>query len=114
MLSPLCQLNEHSHKNCCLTTFLTQLSVKLRMKEWEFKNGSRTVGDSTSLSSLQSFPSFETSTGRIIRITVVEGRNLAAKDRNGKSDPYVRLRYGKVLSPFYDFFVLIKTPIACS
>jgi hypothetical protein len=65
------------------------------MKEWLFRDGSRAGADMTSL---QSIPSFEVSTGRIVRITIVEGRNLAAKDRNGKSDPYVWLRYGKVFS----------------
>lgn len=76
-----------------------KLCVKLLMKEWQFTDGSRTGGDSInggSLSTSQSLPSFETHTGRTLKITVLEGRNLAAKDRSGKSDPYIRLRYGKL------------------
>lgn len=29
-------------------------------------------------------------------VTVVEGRNLTAKDKSGKCNPYVKLQYGKV------------------
>eukprot|EP00250_Pteridium_aquilinum_P010520 c19447_g1_i1 orf=1765-3852(+) len=76
-----------------------KLSVKLLIKEWQFTDGSRTGGDfvnGTLSNTFQALPSFEAHTGRTIKITVLEGRNLAAKDRTGKSDPYVRLRYGKM------------------
>lgn len=75
------------------------LSVRLLMKEWHFMDGSRTDSDAVNgnVSNKWHFlPSFEALTGRTLRITIMEGRNLAAKDRSGKSDPYVRLRYGKV------------------
>lgn len=75
-----------------------KLFVKLVVKEWQFIDGSRTGDDyaNGTIPTLQYLPSFETHTGRTLRITVLEGRNLAAKDRTGKSDPYVRLRYGKL------------------
>ncbi|KAI5061768.1 hypothetical protein GOP47_0024273 [Adiantum capillus-veneris] len=75
------------------------LSIRLLIKEWQFTDGSRTADDAMSvniLNTLHSLPSFEAHTGRTLRVTVMEGKNLAAKDRTGKSDPYVRLRYGKV------------------
>lgn len=76
------------------------LSVKFLVKEWQFADGSKSGGESINGSSLNKslslLPSFETHTGRTLKITILEGRHLAAKDRSGKSDPYVRLRYGKL------------------
>ncbi|KAH7404885.1 hypothetical protein KP509_15G048600 [Ceratopteris richardii] len=76
-----------------------ELCVSLIVTEWQFVDGSRIRSDTFNKMPsklLYSFGSLETITGRTLRITVVEGRNLAAKDRTGKSDPYVQLRYGKV------------------
>ena len=42
---------------------------------------------------------FHSPTGRKLKITIVEGGNLAGKDRSRKSDPYVKLQYGKVGFP---------------
>lgn len=35
-------------------------------------------------------------TGRKLYVTVVEGKDLAAKEKSGKFDPYFKLQYGKV------------------
>ncbi|CAL5326938.1 unnamed protein product [Camellia sinensis] len=75
------------------------LAVKLVLKEWQFSDGSHSL-NSINLSSQQSLygsSNFLSRTGRKICITVVEGKNLMVKDKFGKSDPYVKLQYGKVL-----------------
>lgn len=76
-----------------------ELTVKLVLKEWQFSDGS--IGsDAVHLSPQQSlygssnlFPR----TGRKIYITIVEGKELMVKDKFGKSDPYVKLQYGKAM-----------------
>lgn len=75
-----------------------QLTVKLVLKEWQFSDGSHS-SNSFHLSSRPSFygsSNFPTGTGRKICITVAEGKDLLVKDKFGKSDPYVKLQYGKV------------------
>jgi hypothetical protein len=73
--------------------------VRLVLKEWQFSDGSHSL-NSYNLSSRQSsvFGSSTVlpSTGRKINITVVEGKDLFAKEKSGKCDPYVKLQYGKV------------------
>ncbi|KAI8528683.1 hypothetical protein RHMOL_Rhmol12G0166600 [Rhododendron molle] len=75
------------------------LTVKLVLKEWQFSDGSHS-SNSFRLSSRPSFygsSNFPTGTGRKICITVAEGKDLLVKDKFGKSDPYVKLQYGKIL-----------------
>ncbi|KAG7942109.1 hypothetical protein I3843_16G082900 [Carya illinoinensis] len=76
-----------------------ELTVRLVLKEWQFSDGSHTL-NSYHLSSRQSFYGSPTSlsrTGRKIGITVMEGKDLIAKDKSGKCDPYVKLHYGKAV-----------------
>ena len=76
-----------------------QLSVRLVLKEWMYSDGSHSSNryHVSPQQSLYGASSFVSSTGRKINITVVEGKDLPTKDKNGKCDPYVKLQYGKVV-----------------
>ncbi|KAL3512244.1 hypothetical protein ACH5RR_024961 [Cinchona calisaya] len=76
-----------------------ELTVKLYLKEWQFSDGSHSMS-SLRVGSRQSSngsSSFLPSTGRKLYVTLVEGKNLVVKDKFGKSDPYVKLQYGKAI-----------------
>ncbi|KAH7851027.1 hypothetical protein Vadar_006275 [Vaccinium darrowii] len=76
-----------------------ELTVKLVLKEWQFSDGSHSL-TSNHLSSSKSICGSSNHlprTGRKIYITVVEGKDLMVKDKFGKSEPYVKLQYGKVI-----------------
>lgn len=77
---------------------LLQLRVRLVLKEWMFSDGSHSSNRyrASPQQSLYGASSLLSSTGRKINITVVEGKDLPTKDKNGKCDPYVKLQYGKV------------------
>lgn len=86
--------------------------MKLLLKEWQFSDGSHTL-TSDRLSSRQSIygsANFLPRTGRKIYVTVVEGKDLMVKDKFGKSEPYVKLQYGKVNV----YFLFIKKYYFCS
>ncbi|XXG83764.1 hypothetical protein AAC387_Pa10g1447 [Persea americana] len=74
-----------------------ELTVKLALKEWQFSDGLNSLDNPANVSSRQALygPSFQSTTGRKLKITVVEGRNLMF--RSGKIEPYVKLQYGKSL-----------------
>lgn len=75
-----------------------ELMVRLVLKEWQFADGSHTVGLRVgSQPSLYQMQSAQSKTGRKIYVTVVEAKDLAGKDRSGKSEPYIKLQYGKVV-----------------
>ncbi|KAF8022532.1 hypothetical protein BT93_F0141 [Corymbia citriodora subsp. variegata] len=76
-----------------------ELTVRLVLKEWQFSDGSHSLKDSlvNSRNSLNGSSNLLLVTGRKLSITVVEGKDLISKDRNGKCEPYVKLQYGKVL-----------------
>ncbi|KAK4800095.1 hypothetical protein SAY86_025460 [Trapa natans] len=79
-----------------------ELTVSLMLKEWQFSDGSHTLQSSRlSRNSLNGSGSGSSNllsrTGRKISITVVEGKDLSVKDRNGKCETYVKLQYGKSL-----------------
>ncbi|KAM5571170.1 synaptotagmin-5 [Rosa sericea] len=74
-----------------------ELTVKLVLKEWQFSDGSHVLDNLSSRSSLFGSSNFLPRTGRKVNITVVEGKDLIAKDRSGKCAPYVKLQYGKIL-----------------
>ncbi|KAF3438565.1 hypothetical protein FNV43_RR21328 [Rhamnella rubrinervis] len=76
-----------------------ELKVKLVLKEWQFSDGSQSSNNFhvRSHQSLNRSSNFLSRTGRKIHITVVEGKDLFVKDKSGKSEPYVKLQYGKVL-----------------
>ncbi|KAA8541229.1 hypothetical protein F0562_025164 [Nyssa sinensis] len=76
-----------------------ELTVKLVLKEWQFSDGSHSL-NSLHLKSRQSLhgsSNFLSRTRRKIYITVVEGKDLTVKDKFGKYNPYVKLKYGKAL-----------------
>lgn len=75
------------------------------LKEWQFSDGSVTLSNSLGnglQSSLDGSPKLQSTTGRRLRVRVVEGRALTANSKSGKCDPYVKLQYGKV-SPLLKF-----------
>lgn len=75
-----------------------QLTVSLKLEEWQFADGSVTVSNSLSSGlSLDALPKLQPRTGRMLRVKVVEGRALAVNSKSGKCDPYVKLQYGKAL-----------------
>ncbi|PIA39770.1 hypothetical protein AQUCO_02600319v1 [Aquilegia coerulea] len=76
-----------------------QLTVKLVLREWTFSDGSRSLNNPSHLISQQSIdgPSNTSPTGRKLKVTIIEGRDLIGKDKFGKCDPYIKLQYGKTL-----------------
>eukprot|EP00252_Welwitschia_mirabilis_P021688 TRINITY_DN5627_c0_g1_i1.p1 TRINITY_DN5627_c0_g1~~TRINITY_DN5627_c0_g1_i1.p1 ORF type:complete len:842 (-),score=186.13 TRINITY_DN5627_c0_g1_i1:179-2704(-) len=76
-----------------------EITVKLLVREWQFADGSRSLQGFNTLHPQQSLPgSWSTAsppTGRKLKVTVVEGRNLTGKERSGKCDPYVKVQHGK-------------------
>ncbi|KAI3962948.1 hypothetical protein MKW92_031788 [Papaver armeniacum] len=76
------------------------LTVRLVLKEWQFADGSVSSNNTSLVGSQRSMnrPSDDhPRTGRKIKLTVVEGRDLVVKDKAGKSNAYVKLQYGKGL-----------------
>jgi Ca2+-dependent lipid-binding protein len=65
------------------------------MKEWQFAEGEPAVS-SHHAPSLSRIDSVSLLTGRTIRVTVAEGRDLMPADYTGFSDPYVKLQYGNI------------------
>ncbi|KAI3920777.1 hypothetical protein MKW98_005603 [Papaver atlanticum] len=79
---------------------LGELTVRLVLKEWQFADGSVSSNNTSVVGSQRSMnrPSDDhPRTGRKIKLTVVEGRDLVVKDKAGKSNAYVKLQYGKGL-----------------
>ncbi|ESW24745.1 hypothetical protein PHAVU_004G156400 [Phaseolus vulgaris] len=77
-----------------------ELKVSIVVKEWQFSDGSHSLNSIRSTNSQQSIngsPNIQLKTGRKISVIVVEGKDLAARDKSGKFDPYVKLQYGKVV-----------------
>lgn len=73
--------------------------MSLVLKEWQFSDGSISLGNSVISRSQPSFygsPNLQLRTGRKLKVAVAEGRNLFVKEKSGKCDPYVKLQYGKV------------------
>jgi len=76
---------------------ISQLVVKLVLKEWQFSDGSHSVGLRVDPQpAVYGASNFESKTGRKIHVIVVEARDLVGKDKSGKSEPYVKVQYGKV------------------
>ncbi|KAH1235998.1 Synaptotagmin-4 [Glycine soja] len=75
-----------------------ELKVKFVVKEWQFSDGSHSLNSlrSNSQRSLIGSSSLLSKTGRKLKITVVEAKDLAAKDKSEKINPYIKLLYGKV------------------
>ncbi|KAF6135483.1 hypothetical protein GIB67_015336 [Kingdonia uniflora] len=70
-----------------------EINVRLVLREWQFSDGSRSLVNYFlgSQQSIFGWPNVQPRTGRKLKITVVEGRNLLGKDKYGKCDPYVKL-----------------------
>ncbi|KAG5014737.1 hypothetical protein JHK85_020873 [Glycine max] len=75
------------------------VEVKFVVKEWQFSDGSHSLNSlrSNSQRSLIGSSSLLSKTGRKLKITVVEAKDLAAKDKSEKINPYIKLLYGKVV-----------------
>ncbi|KAI3976577.1 hypothetical protein MKX01_008435 [Papaver californicum] len=79
---------------------LGELTVRLVLKEWQFADGSVSSNSTSIVGSQRSMNRAlddQPRTGRKIKLTVVEGRDLVVKDKAGKSNSYVKLQYGKGL-----------------
>ncbi|XP_028786874.1 extended synaptotagmin-1-like [Neltuma alba] len=74
-----------------------ELKVRIVVKEWQFSDGSHSLNNFrlNSQHSLNGSSPLLPRTGRKLNITVVEGKNLSAKDKSGKFEPYIKLQYGK-------------------
>ncbi|KAK9714101.1 hypothetical protein RND81_06G071700 [Saponaria officinalis] len=73
-----------------------ELTVQLVLKEWQFSDGSHSIG--LHLGTQPSFQGLANSkTGRKFYVTVVEGQDIGGKDKTGRYEPYVKLQYGKVV-----------------
>lgn len=96
LLKVFCKSNAAFFTNNSI--IFVQLKVKLVLKEWQFSDGSHSL-NGFHVRSRQTFTgssNYLLRTGRKINITVVEGKELSGKDRNGRCNPYVKLQYGKV------------------
>ncbi|XP_027340284.1 synaptotagmin-4-like isoform X2 [Abrus precatorius] len=76
-----------------------ELKVKIVVKEWQFSDGSHSLNNlhASSRQSLIGSSNLLSKTGRKLKITVVEAKDLAARDKFGKFEPYIKLQYGKVV-----------------
>lgn len=71
-----------------------ELMVRLNLREWQFSDGSHSFG--LHLGAHPSFSALSNSkTGRKLYITVKEAKDFPGKEKSGKSEPYVKLQYGK-------------------
>ncbi|ERN03977.1 extended synaptotagmin-1 isoform X1 [Amborella trichopoda] len=76
-----------------------EITVRFVLNEWQFADAMKSLNGSSNFSSQSTYGSqYFQPTGRNLIVTVVEGRDLTGKDKSGKSEPYVKLQYGKVLS----------------
>ncbi|CAK9192592.1 unnamed protein product [Sphagnum troendelagicum] len=108
-LGVLASRAEHCGKEVTMTLPLEhatgELTIKLTLKEWQFADGSKAVANYNpsavihmqQQTMLGSYNGLNAHTGRKLKICTVEGRNLAPMDRTGKSDPYLKLFYGKLV-----------------
>lgn len=77
-----------------------ELKVSIVVKEWQFSDGTHSLNNlrNNSQQSLNGSSNIQLRTGKKLKITVVEGKDLAAaKEKTGKFDPYIKLQYGKVM-----------------
>ncbi|KAK7358279.1 hypothetical protein VNO77_00206 [Canavalia gladiata] len=76
-----------------------ELKLKIVVKEWQFSDGSHSLNNlhASSQKSLNGSSNLLSKTGRKLKITVLEAKDLPAKDKFGKFEPYVKLQYGKVV-----------------
>ncbi|CAK9869456.1 unnamed protein product [Sphagnum jensenii] len=94
---------EHCGKEVTMTvplenTAAGELTVRLELKEWQFSDGSRAVANHLpGTFTLNSVPSLNPYTGRKLRISAVEGRNLAPVSTDGSINPYLKLFYAKLV-----------------
>ncbi len=97
---------------CVFVCVRVQLTVRLELKEWQFSDGSRAVANHLpGTITLNSVPSLHPYTGRKLRISAVEGRNLAPMSAGSSINPYLKLFYAKVKLEvlFFLFIASIKS-----
>lgn len=82
--------------------------MKIVVKEWQFSDGSHSLNNlrSNSQRSLIGSSTLLSKTGRKLKITIVEAKDLVTKDRSGKVSPYVKLQYGKVSGTGFLYWIL--------
>ncbi|KAL5386811.1 hypothetical protein DPSP01_003830 [Paraphaeosphaeria sporulosa] len=75
--------------------FTTKLSLPVRLKHNNSTNSAPTsVPTSRAVSPRRAAMNENSKPGLVLRANVIQGRNLAAKDRSGTSDPYLVLNVG--------------------
>lgn len=87
--------------------------MRILVKEWQFSDGSHSLNNlrTSSQQSVNGSSNFLSRTGRKLKVTIVEGKDFAAKDKSGKLDPYVKLQYGKVGDTLYSTTVIAYLPL---
>ncbi|KAH7658486.1 C2 domain-containing protein [Dioscorea alata] len=80
-------------------TNVGELTVKLVLKEWQYSDDSTSLNKASSRTqnSVYNSQHIQLKTGRKLKVTVVEGRSLMAKEKSGRCDPYVKVQYGKLM-----------------